>query len=883
MAPSWARHQHADSTERCSCRPYVVVAVAEHDPQPARQDRPNRMTPGTSGVQGGIGRGHAAEHDTTGGAAEARRRFAALALANDWSEALTIGDVTLLPHQVHAVHRLRAAMQALGGALLADETGLGKTYVALALAASVRHALVVAPAALAPMWAEALRRTGVRASFRTTESLSRVETVDVGRSTYDLVVVDEAQHFRNPATRRYDRLARLLGGTPVLLLSATPVHNHSGDLRNLLALFAGAAAWTLDAATVARCVVRRDAAEVSAPSRPPTISPLVWLPGGDEPTQNDLLDAILELPPPLPTRDGGDAGALLAHGLVRQWSSSIGALTGALRRRLVRAEALLAALDSGHHLGSAELRRWAVGDDAVQLPLPGLFEVVGEVTPSLREALIAHRDGVRALLRQSSQCDDNGRADALRAVRHRHDGAHVVAFSQYSDTVDALYRLLERDGGVCALHGDSARVAGGMLTRDEALRRFAPLAHGVAPPIRAERITMLIATDVVSEGINLQDASVVVHLDLPWTAARLEQRVGRAARLGSPHASIQVYALSPPARSERLLGVERRLRRKWRDAGRAVGVRGAILPPLAPPGDSSSGSSPASSVVTRAKAPPVYHTALHARLRRWRDTVGVRGDSWIGCACSNDDGDARAAAPVAGDGGADDGAGVGADGDVTVAGALQAPPDQADAAFLAAIVMDGRTRILAGRSDRGPASDDPALAAAVADLMDRSGAAARPDAASVRWAHEAVAAWHRGRAAADALAIVAPGAVPLQRRLLARLAHIVRSTPLHQRSAILDLAAAARRSLTRPLGVGGERVLAEIVSAPMADAFWLRTLAAFADSEGRRPTPGDQSVATAIGDGPELDGAASVARTDPAVPTVPRISALLILVPPARE
>ena len=46
-------------------------------------------------------------------------------------------------------------------------------------------------------------------------------------------------------------------------------------------------------------------------------------------------------------------------------------------------------------------------------------------------------------------------------------------------------------------------------------------------------VDLLIATDLLSEGLNLQDASVVVHLDLPWTAARLTQRIGRVWRVGA--------------------------------------------------------------------------------------------------------------------------------------------------------------------------------------------------------------------------------------------------------------------------------------------------------------------------------------------------------------
>src|SRR5688572_10824059 len=79
------------------------------------------------------------------------------------------------------------------------------------------------------------------------------------------------------------------------------------------------------------------------------------------------------------------------------------------------------------------------------------------------------------------------------------------------------------------------------------------------PRVRAERIDLLLSTDVLSEGVGLQDASVVVHLDLPWTPARLEQRTGRIARLGSRHATVAVYAIAPPASAEAPLDVERRL------------------------------------------------------------------------------------------------------------------------------------------------------------------------------------------------------------------------------------------------------------------------------------------------------------------------------------
>jgi len=112
----------------------------------------------------------------------------------------SLGTVTLWDHQREAVARLRTAIDEFGGALLADEVGLGKTYVALALAARYRAPVVVAPAALRSMWNGAFTATSLRLPWISVESLSRGS---LPAQRPDLVILDEAHHARNPATRRY--------------------------------------------------------------------------------------------------------------------------------------------------------------------------------------------------------------------------------------------------------------------------------------------------------------------------------------------------------------------------------------------------------------------------------------------------------------------------------------------------------------------------------------------------------------------------------------------------------------------------------------------------------------------------------------------------------
>ena len=541
----------------------------------------------------------------------ARCRIAHALLGDGHDAPMVMGDVALRAHQRDAVRRLRVALSTLGGALLADEAGLGKTYVALALAREARAPLVVLPAALRATWRQAMQAAGVHAPLVTHEALSRAPGAP--RQAHDLVIVDEAHHARNPATRRWRALAALTRGARVLLLSATPIHNRPADLAALLALFLGVRARDASDALLARCIVRRarDDAMARDAAALPTVAPVAVLALSHD---DDVLDALAALPPVLGDGDDAGADALLAHALVRQWASSEGALRGALMRRLARAAGLEAALREGCRPDRAELARWTVADDAVQLPFASLLAPAEPDAERLLAAVTRHADAVRLVLARLAAGigRDVERAARLLQLRARHQGERIVAFTSYAGTVRALWRLLRGEPGVAALTSHGGAVAGGAVSREDVLHRFAPRAHAVAAPRPSEAVTLLVTTDLASEGVNLQDASVVVHLDLPWTPARLEQRVGRVARLGAARDVVHVYAMAPPAAAERVLAVEARLRAKLAAAARAVGVSGAIVPPIALH-DGIAAPAPADD------SAPRLAERTRATLARWRD------------------------------------------------------------------------------------------------------------------------------------------------------------------------------------------------------------------------------------------------------------------------
>lgn len=478
----------------------------------------------------------------------------------------TQGAVQLAPHQVDAASRVLVLLARFGGAVLADATGLGKTYVAIAVARCHQPTLIIAPAALRTMWLESLGRTGVTARVASYESLS------CGRGPAErpaLLVLDEAHHARNPATRRYALLADLAWGARVLLLTATPVHNRRRDLRALIALFLGSRADQMTDEEVLQVVVRRDSTAVV--DRMPAVCRPRWV---EVPRDPETLHTILALPPAVAAADGAPAHALLVLGLLRAWSSSEAALRAALRRRLRRAATLEAALESGHLPDRHELETWPVIDGAIQLGFPPLLMSASGRTVDIDRARLAlheHVEGVRAIVRsldRSAGVADQARLIALGSIVRRHRPTPSVAFSQFADTAVATFRGCVHNGGAALVTGRGARVASGAIAVDEIVRAFD---NADSRTCAAMPLSLLIATDVLSEGLSLRRAGVLLHLDLPWTMARLEQRVGRLRRLGSNHRTIAVYAIGPPVAARELMPVLRALQRKARVATALVG------------------------------------------------------------------------------------------------------------------------------------------------------------------------------------------------------------------------------------------------------------------------------------------------------------------------
>lgn len=149
-------------------------------------------------------------------------------------------------------------------------------------------------------------------------------------------------------------------------------------------------------------------------------------------------------------------------------------------------------------------------------------------------------------------------------------GEKVLIFTYYKDTARYLYRgLTEAEESAAWLQtmGDPyvRRIDSGASPKDRVrlVERFAPVANGREELQGTdEEIDILISTDVLSEGQNLQDCGFLINYDLHWNPTRMVQRAGRIDRLGSPFDALTIYNMFPEAALEDLLGLVQSLTSK---------------------------------------------------------------------------------------------------------------------------------------------------------------------------------------------------------------------------------------------------------------------------------------------------------------------------------
>lgn len=625
----------------------------------------------------------------------------------------------LFPFQKIGAHALIHKLQEHGGCILADSVGLGKTYTALAVMRyweKVRggNVLVLAPKKLLPNWEvfgfhknNPLGET-LNFQLRAHTDLGRDALKDFAWSDFDLIVIDESHNFRNSHLGKEGKLSRYghlmqsvirahrqKAGHPahVLLLSATPVNTHFGDLRAQIQLFSDGddaafeeklgvsslqglsqnaqkvfndwmklpvAARTqkelleklptgvfslLDGVSVARSrrqierfyasdeignfpkrlPNRAFAPEIDSAGRFPSFEALHKRISGYQLTlfkpsqflRADLSEGVRARYQSetvhnfsQKAREGFLVG-MMRMNFLKRLESSVSSFASTLERTIAKIAALERQVTTWEALSPTEREKLTAEidtaweqerEDDEELDAAWDEFSIGKVGYSLshlklndwREALEADRAQLEHLLRQARDVSpqrDHKLATLrgfleqhLEAAKNQSAGADeaqkrkVIVFTAYADTAKYLFGELESWGrekgvklGLVTGSGENATTLS-LSRRDfnEILTHFSPRSKRRAQNgawARDEEIDVLIATDCISEGQNLQDAGCVVNYDIHWNPVRLIQRFGRVDRLGSAHETVQMVNFWPA------IGLETYIKLQARVEGRMAMVQ----------------------------------------------------------------------------------------------------------------------------------------------------------------------------------------------------------------------------------------------------------------------------------------------------------------------
>ena len=606
--------------------------------------------------------------------------------------------INLANFQEDGVRRAERFLERHDGTIIADEVGLGKTYIGLELLRKYtkdarQHAVVVAPAYLRDgMWSGVRREEGLNFDILSYSELREEPKLggDAPETSlrfdpddYQLVVIDEAHAFRNPGTKQSQALRRLLRGSPpkdVVMLTATPVNNSLWDLYYLISYF------IKNDAEFASEGIRslRDRFKMAQAQDPSDLSPNLLfdildqttvrrtrrfisqhydratLPDGkggeirvtfpdshphridyefDETFGDGFFDDValglggredndpeLTLARYRPSyyiegeEDESELSlvGLLRSGLLKRFESSSHAFATTLDRMISQNQAALELLDNGYVPQTDAIEEWVESDNDEafreafeevedtqlrkldRIPadaeinqlrkdlnkdikiLSSWYERAEGVSRNEDEKLHALRDTLIDISDDAANDAETAPESYEEAFRQNRK---VLIFSYYEDTVDWVVDYLEEvvqeneelscyEGRIAAVVGDDTKRG---ISQQDAVHGFAPDTTD-APDHYEDKYDILVATDVLGQGVNLQQARNVINYDLPWNPMRVVQRNGRIDRVGSPHTDIYPRTFFPEDRLNELLQLEGTVRRKLTQAAHAVGMDSEVIP-----------------------------------------------------------------------------------------------------------------------------------------------------------------------------------------------------------------------------------------------------------------------------------------------------------------
>lgn len=297
--------------------------------------------------------------------------------------------------------------------------------------------------------------------------------------------------------------------------------------------------------------------------------------------------------------------ALMKSLFLKRLESSLIAFENSITYQLEFQQKIDTYLREGKLLDSATYRNIlaAETDEEEAVEINELMNSLAEVDPKdyqinqLRSQIVEDTKALSDILLKLGQIRGSVEANqdydrklvAFKDLLRRLKGRKVLVFSYFKDTAEYVHKQLLADAKwLKQMHFKKRAPTIDLITgatpskqRSEKVKRFAPKANCLDQEdlqlYRNQEIDILICTDVLSEGQNLQDAGVLINYDLHWNPVRMIQRAGRIDRLGTDFDELFIYNCFPEEGLEILLGLVARLQQRIAMIDREVGLDASVL------------------------------------------------------------------------------------------------------------------------------------------------------------------------------------------------------------------------------------------------------------------------------------------------------------------
>jgi len=293
--------------------------------------------------------------------------------------------------------------------------------------------------------------------------------------------------------------------------------------------------------------------------------------------------------------------AILKVLFLKRLESSVEAFRISVERLLNFQRKFLEFLEKGKILDRETYRKFYIvqSEDENEESIDELYSNLQEINPDeyeLEEIKNKTREDIKNLENLHEKLlhilqDKDSKLQQLIKMLQSLKGRKIVIFGYFKDTMRYIYKYLKQPVIVSKIGVPVNKISivdsdVSPKDRNDRIIRFSPVSNS-RPEIKGtdEEIQILISTDVLSEGQNLQDADTVINYDLPWNPIRIVQRIGRLDRLGSPYDFIHVYNFFPEDELESILNLLKRLYEKIDKINRSVGLDASVLGEMPNPKD----------------------------------------------------------------------------------------------------------------------------------------------------------------------------------------------------------------------------------------------------------------------------------------------------------